>query len=512
MRRARASPPGGVCLLTLLMSAIIVSTDAKTARPSYFPTYDYDEPYQLSRDAEEKSGHLPIAPHYPSHGRPPKYHGPEPDFYGRPSHHAPATSIDFSEQDFSYDTPLYRDAYDPPVYRPKPQYDEPEYEPQSPAYAEPDVKRKPSYKEPVHKPRPSNEEPAYKPRPTYEEPAYKPRPTYEEPAYKPRPAYDEPAYKPKPAYQEPAYKPKPAYREPAHKPRPAYEEPQGYSKPKTAYQDQSDQHHKSYDSKNTIPGEAGVDYPIYDKIPITKFTCDSVPYRPGMYANPEASCQVYHVCNDDRYGSRGAEFLCTNGTIFNQQTFSCDWWYNVDCSKATEYYALNSDPEHNPYYQKPEEPKESEYKADPKPRVSPTYHKPEPSYHKPRPTYRPQTAKPVYHQTPKPSYRATTLKPSYRQTPEPAYHVTTAKPSYRTPSPSAAYRSPVPAYSRPEPAHHRPEPSYRTPSPSYRRPVRRPTPESREPSYQEKDLEAFYNVGEDGEVEFGPDFEWGARF
>ena len=24
--------------------------------------------------------------------------------------------------------------------------------------------------------------------------------------------------------------------------------------------------------------------------------------------------------------------LCPNGTLYNQQYFICDWWFNVDCS------------------------------------------------------------------------------------------------------------------------------------------------------------------------------------
>lgn len=34
-------------------------------------------------------------------------------------------------------------------------------------------------------------------------------------------------------------------------------------------------------------------------------------------------------------------FLCPNGTMFNQQYFICDWWYNVDCGATTNFYALN---------------------------------------------------------------------------------------------------------------------------------------------------------------------------
>ncbi len=27
-------------------------------------------------------------------------------------------------------------------------------------------------------------------------------------------------------------------------------------------------------------------------------------------------------------------FLCPNGTIFNQEYFICDWWFNVNCPDA----------------------------------------------------------------------------------------------------------------------------------------------------------------------------------
>ena len=41
------------------------------------------------------------------------------------------------------------------------------------------------------------------------------------------------------------------------------------------------------------------------------------------------------MCGDN--GSGGMTkytFLCPNGTIFNQETFICDWWFNFDCSEA----------------------------------------------------------------------------------------------------------------------------------------------------------------------------------
>ena len=34
-------------------------------------------------------------------------------------------------------------------------------------------------------------------------------------------------------------------------------------------------------------------------------------------------------------------FLCPNGTIFNQQYFVCDWWYNVDCAQQQDFFNLN---------------------------------------------------------------------------------------------------------------------------------------------------------------------------
>ena len=62
----------------------------------------------------------------------------------------------------------------------------------------------------------------------------------------------------------------------------------------------------------------------------------------GYYADVEAECQVFHICgNDGNGGLTKYSFLCPNGTIFQQQYFVCDWWFNVDCSLAEELYTLN---------------------------------------------------------------------------------------------------------------------------------------------------------------------------
>jgi len=91
-----------------------------------------------------------------------------------------------------------------------------------------------------------------------------------------------------------------------------------------------------------IPGQPGEDYPVYSVPPETSFSCDG--YIEGYYADPEAECQSFHICaNDGIGGLLKYSFLCPNGTLFNQQYFICDWWFNTDCSQAEDYYALNEE-------------------------------------------------------------------------------------------------------------------------------------------------------------------------
>merc|ERR1712086_1193768 len=91
-----------------------------------------------------------------------------------------------------------------------------------------------------------------------------------------------------------------------------------------------------------IPGSPGEDYPIYSSPPETSFLCDG--FIQGYYADPEAECQAFHICAN--FGSDDLtkySFLCPNGTLFNQQYFICDWWFNVDCSQAEDLYSLNDE-------------------------------------------------------------------------------------------------------------------------------------------------------------------------
>ena len=95
--------------------------------------------------------------------------------------------------------------------------------------------------------------------------------------------------------------------------------------------------------EETIPGIPGDDYPIFAEVPDTSFLCDGQ-VDGGYYADPEADCQAFHICAGDGTGSLTRySFLCPNGTLFNQQYFVCDWWFNVDCSIAEDLYSLNDD-------------------------------------------------------------------------------------------------------------------------------------------------------------------------
>jgi len=86
-----------------------------------------------------------------------------------------------------------------------------------------------------------------------------------------------------------------------------------------------------------IPGQAGVDFPVLASVPDTGFDCGAQEF-PGIYGDTGADCQVFYMCQPN---GNFDSFLCPNGTIFNQQYFICDWWYNVDCAASVNFYALN---------------------------------------------------------------------------------------------------------------------------------------------------------------------------
>ena len=92
--------------------------------------------------------------------------------------------------------------------------------------------------------------------------------------------------------------------------------------------------------EKAVPGVPGEDYPIYAEVPESGFACDGQ-VDGGYYADPEAECQVFHICTADGAGGLSKySFLCPNGTIFNQNYFICDWWFNFDCAEAEGLYSL----------------------------------------------------------------------------------------------------------------------------------------------------------------------------
>jgi len=97
------------------------------------------------------------------------------------------------------------------------------------------------------------------------------------------------------------------------------------------------------DLTEAIPGQPGEDYPIYGSVPDTSFVCDGQ-VDGGYYGDPEAECQAFHICASDGIGGLTKySFLCPNGTLFQQQYFVCDWWFNVDCSTTEDFYSLNDE-------------------------------------------------------------------------------------------------------------------------------------------------------------------------
>merc|ERR1712054_637350 len=95
--------------------------------------------------------------------------------------------------------------------------------------------------------------------------------------------------------------------------------------------------------EKAVPGVPGEDYPIYAEVPETGFACDGQ-VDGGYYADPEAECQAFHICTADGAGGLAKySFLCPNGTLFNQNYFICDWWFNFDCSTAEDLYSLNDE-------------------------------------------------------------------------------------------------------------------------------------------------------------------------
>ncbi|KAI9584323.1 probable serine/threonine-protein kinase dyrk2 isoform X1 [Glossina fuscipes] len=80
-------------------------------------------------------------------------------------------------------------------------------------------------------------------------------------------------------------------------------------------------------------------------MPKTQFTChDKI--LGGYYADPEAQCQMFHVCV--KVAGVGVSyvqdfrFLCPNGTAFDQEAQICANWGDVDCDQSVLYYGSDN--------------------------------------------------------------------------------------------------------------------------------------------------------------------------
>ncbi|CAG2112649.1 unnamed protein product, partial [Medioppia subpectinata] len=109
--------------------------------------------------------------------------------------------------------------------------------------------------------------------------------------------------------------------------------------------------------RDAVRGEPGADYPIFYTPPETGFKCSDQQY-PGYYADVEARCQVFHICQEN---GKSDAFLCPNGTIFSQQAFVCIWWHDFDCNTASQYYNLNAQLYTAPETSQPSQPVDQDF-------------------------------------------------------------------------------------------------------------------------------------------------------
>ncbi|XP_046491701.1 uncharacterized protein mtg isoform X1 [Neodiprion pinetum] len=94
-------------------------------------------------------------------------------------------------------------------------------------------------------------------------------------------------------------------------------------------------------------------YPIgYDKnfddnfasrveLPDTSFYCGDQKHFPGLYADEDLGCMVFHVCALTDDGLIMKSFLCPESTLFDQTVLKCNWWFYVDCKSSKKLYDSN---------------------------------------------------------------------------------------------------------------------------------------------------------------------------
>ncbi|XP_018011046.1 pollen-specific leucine-rich repeat extensin-like protein 2 [Hyalella azteca] len=82
-------------------------------------------------------------------------------------------------------------------------------------------------------------------------------------------------------------------------------------------------------------------HPATTKLPRTKFFCEEREFLPGLYADVQLGCKIFHLCVPAPLGSTIQSFLCPNSTLFDQSILQCNYWQLVDCSDSARHYAAN---------------------------------------------------------------------------------------------------------------------------------------------------------------------------
>ncbi|CAB3365523.1 Hypothetical predicted protein [Cloeon dipterum] len=77
------------------------------------------------------------------------------------------------------------------------------------------------------------------------------------------------------------------------------------------------------------------------EMPQTSFQCGSQKHFPGLYADVDLGCMVFHVCALTDDGLVEKNFLCPENTLFDQSVLKCNWSVYVDCNQSESLYDAN---------------------------------------------------------------------------------------------------------------------------------------------------------------------------
>ncbi|XP_042867926.1 uncharacterized protein LOC122250529 isoform X2 [Penaeus japonicus] len=77
------------------------------------------------------------------------------------------------------------------------------------------------------------------------------------------------------------------------------------------------------------------------EVPRTRFFCEEQSYLPGIYADVQLGCKVFHLCLPAAMGNTLTSFMCPNMTLFDQSIMQCNYWYNVNCASSPQHYDAN---------------------------------------------------------------------------------------------------------------------------------------------------------------------------